>query len=428
MNEPLHVPLSSRPAADERRNPSSPSPLGHGPGAEECYRTLFDYLPIPVWEEDWTEARQYLSEIVAGGISDLDAFLRDHPDALAECDRRLRILEVNRTTLDLLGAATREELVNQRARVFTDRSLATFRQAAVAVWQGAPSFQAETSVRSLAGREIDVQFTLRLVPDPHKQRWLGLACLVDITERKQSELALRRERQTLEQMLELQEHERRLIGYDIHDGLAQQLGGALMFLQAFRDQFADRPSEPWKSFEQGFQALSEAMAEARRLIDDLRPLVLEEGGILPAVEALIEKLHARFGMEIEYVADAELSRLEPVREFAVFRVVQEALSNARRHSRSKKVRVELRQRRDHLYLEVRDWGAGFDPEKVPPGHYGLEGIRERSRLLGGKVHIRSAPGEGTRIALEIPVAWPSAPGREPKGGSAQGQHQATPSC
>lgn len=405
MNEPLHVPLPSCPAAESRES-SPPNPPGQRPGAEECYRTLFDYLPIPVWEEDWTEVRQYLAEI-ARGVDDLDAFLREHPEVLAECDRRLRILDVNRTTLEFLGASTPEELVRQRARIFTNRSWATFRQAVAAVWQGAMSFQAETSVRSVAGREIEVQFSLRLVPDPQKQRWLALACLVDITERKQSELALQRERKTLEEMLELQEHERRLIGYDIHDGLAQQMGGALMFLQAFRDQFADRPPEQWKSFDQGLQALSEAMAEARRLVDELRPLVLEEGGILPAVEALIEKLHLRFGMEIEYLADAELSRLAPVREFAVFRIVQEALTNARRHSRSKKVRVEIRQRHDHLYVEVRDWGAGFDPQKVRPGHYGLEGIRERGRLLGGQVHIDSAPGEGTRIALEIPTTGPA---------------------
>lgn len=409
MNDPLHAPLRCSSSSEEVRNPPPVERPPQGPAPEECYRTLFDYLPIPVWEEDWTEARQYLSDVAPRGVTDLDAFLHEHSEVLAECNRKLRILDISQATLDLLGARTREELIRERSRVMTERAWATFRQAAAAVWRGESSFQAETSVRTLTGREIEVQFTLRLVADPQGQRSLGLACLVDITDRKQTELALRRERQTLEEMLELQEHERRLIGYDIHDGLAQQLSGATMFLQSFRDQFAERPSEQWKSFDQGFQALSEALAEARRLIDDLRPVVLEEGGILPAVEALIEKLHVRYGMEIEYVADAQLGRLAPLREFAVFRIVQEALTNARRHSRTRKVRVELRQRHDRLFLEIRDWGVGFDPQKVPPGHYGLEGIRERSRLLGGQVEIQSAPGEGTRIALEIPATWPPPP-------------------
>ncbi len=414
MNDPLHVPLASRSMAEGTRNPSRPAAPDQGPLPAERYRTLFDYLPIPVWEEDWTEARQYLVEIAAQGVADLDAFLCEHPEVVAECERKLQILDINQSTLDLLGAKTREELVRERGRVFTERSSATFRQAAVAVWRGEPSFQAETTVRTLAGREIEVQFTLRRVADPDEQRWLTLACLVDITDRKKTEQALRRERKTLEEMLDLQEHERRLIGYDIHDGLAQQLGGAVMFFQSFREQFTDRPAEQWKSFEQGFQALLDALAEARRLIDDLRPVVLEEGGILPAVEALIEKLHSRFGMEIQYVADAELSRLAPLREFAVFRIVQEALTNARLHSRSKRVRVEFRQRNDRLYLEIRDWGIGFDPQQVPQGRYGLEGIRERGRLLGGQVDIQSAPGEGTRIALEIPISWPPAPENRPR--------------
>lgn len=408
MNDPLHAPLSSRSTEESRRNPPPTGSPPQSPGVLECYRTLFDYLPIPVWEEDWTEVVRYVSQIAPKDPKDLEAFLAEHPEIVAECDRKLRILEISQATLELMGAKTREELLSERSRLFTERSLATFRQAIVAVFRGKSSFQAETTVRTLTGREIDVQFTLRLVADGPGQQSLGLACLVDITARKQTELALRRERKTLEEMLQLHEHERRLIGYDIHDGLAQLLSGAMIFLQAFREQFAERPSEQWKSFELGFQALSEALAETRRLIDDLRPVVLEEGGILPAVEALIEKLHSRFGMEIEYVADASLGRLAPLREFAVFRILQEALSNARRHSRTKKVRVELRQRHDRLYLEVRDWGVGFDPEKVPPGHYGLEGIRERSRLLGGQVEIQSAPGEGTRLALEIPVTWPPA--------------------
>lgn len=406
MNDPLHPRLASPSAEEARSNPAPTGTPHQGPGVVECYQTLFDYLPIPVWEEDWTEVIHYLSEVTSGGVTDLDAYLREHPEVLAECERKRRILKISQATLEVLGAKTREELLSGRSRLFTQRSLATFRQAVVAVWRGESSFQAETTVRTLTGREIDVQFTLRLVADSPGQGSLGLVCLVDITGRKQTERALRRQRKTLEEMLQLHEHERRLIGYDIHDGLAQLLSGATLFLQAFRDQFPERPSQQWKSFDQGFQALSEALAEARRLIDDLRPVVLEEGGILPAVEALIEKLHTRFGMEIEYIADASLSRLSPLREFAVFRIIQEALSNARRHSRTKKVRVELRQRHDRLSVEIRDWGVGFDPQKVPPGHFGLEGIRERSRLLGGRLHIQSAPGEGTRLALEIPVAWP----------------------
>ena len=87
----------------------------------------------------------------------------------------------------------------------------------------------------------------------------------------------------------------------------------------------------------------------------------------------------------------------------IYRIVQEGLSNARNHSKSKEILVSLKQRGDRLRIEIRDWGMGFDPETVREDHFGLEGIRERARLLGGKCNIKSTPGEGTSIVVELPV-------------------------
>jgi signal transduction histidine kinase len=90
-------------------------------------------------------------------------------------------------------------------------------------------------------------------------------------------------------------------------------------------------------------------------------------------------------------------------ENAAYRIVQESLANACRHSKSNRVRVSLLQRGDRVRIEIRDWGAGFDPQTVQANRFGLEGIRQRARLLGGKCSIRSAPGKGTRITVELPV-------------------------
>ena len=90
-------------------------------------------------------------------------------------------------------------------------------------------------------------------------------------------------------------------------------------------------------------------------------------------------------------------------ENVIYRIVQEGLSNARNHSKSKKIRVSLKQRGDRLRIEIRDWGVGFDPKLVQEDHFGLEGIRERARLLGGKCSIKSKPGEGTVIMVELPL-------------------------
>jgi signal transduction histidine kinase len=90
-------------------------------------------------------------------------------------------------------------------------------------------------------------------------------------------------------------------------------------------------------------------------------------------------------------------------ENAIYRIVQEALTNACKHSKSKKVTVTMDQEGQDVRLEVRDWGIGFNPESVERGHFGLEGIRQRVRLLGGRLTIESKPGSGTLVQVVVPI-------------------------
>ncbi len=90
-------------------------------------------------------------------------------------------------------------------------------------------------------------------------------------------------------------------------------------------------------------------------------------------------------------------------ENAIYRIVQEGLTNACRHSKSQRVRVELMQRGDLLQIKVQDWGEGFDPARVDADRFGLEGIRQRARLLGGSASVESTPGQGTCLAVELPL-------------------------
>ncbi len=102
-------------------------------------------------------------------------------------------------------------------------------------------------------------------------------------------------------------------------------------------------------------------------------------------------------------------------ENAIFRIVQESVTNARRHSRSKNVRIELVQHGPLVRMVVQDWGVGFDPAVVGEGNFGLAGIRQRARLLGGTAKIESSPGQGTRVRVELPVVGNE--GRPRNGGS-----------
>ncbi len=230
-----------------------------------------------------------------------------------------------------------------------------------------------------------------------------LVIATDITQERLASEAVKKEQRLLRQLLELHERERRLVSCEIHDGFAQQLTGALYRLQGFRETLGRDPSAAWQGFDAAANLLCRAIDETRRLISGLRPLVLDELGIVDAVQYLVYEHRRDGGPEIEFEHDFPEGHLSSPLENALFRIVQESLQNACRHSRSDKIRVALNRRGDHVHIEVRDWGIGFVSDDVSGKSFGLQGIRERVRLLDGSVTIESAPGEGTRLSVRLPL-------------------------
>ncbi len=194
-----------------------------------------------------------------------------------------------------------------------------------------------------------------------------------------------------------------MIAYDIHDGLAQYLAGAIMQFDAFTHLKEENPKESQKVFDAGMLMLRQGHADARRLISGVRPLILDEAGIVAAISHLIHERRKPDGPQIEYHANVNFDRLVAIQENTIYRIAQEALTNACKHSKSEKVRVEIVQRGENVRIEVQDWGIGFDPNMVGEQAFGLQGIRERTRLLGGQSTIESAPGKGTRLIVELPL-------------------------
>jgi signal transduction histidine kinase len=226
----------------------------------------------------------------------------------------------------------------------------------------------------------------------------------DVTEQRLAAEAVKKEQRLLRRMLELQERERRLVAYEIHDGFAQQLTGALYRLQAFRETLARDSAKAWQDFDSAARMLARAIDETRRLISGLRPPILDELGVVEAVEYLVCERRLEGGPEIEFEHDLACPRLAPPLQNTVFRIVQESLSNACRHSRSRRIHVALRESDGRIHISVRDWGVGFNPDDVQRQRFGLQGIRERVRLFDGRVVIESAPNEGTHVSVELPLA------------------------
>ena len=153
----------------------------------------------------------------------------------------------------------------------------------------------------------------------------------------------------------------------------------------------------------GLTMLQQGHFETRRLIAGVRPPILDESGVVEAVAHLVHEQSRDKGPKIENRSRVDFGRLDPTLENAIYRIAQEALTNACKYSQSERVQVSLLQRADRVRIEIRDWGVGFDPKVVPKSRFGLEGIRQRARLLGGKCSIRSTAGKGTRIMVELPV-------------------------
>ncbi len=211
-------------------------------------------------------------------------------------------------------------------------------------------------------------------------------------------------RTLVEQLISVQEEERRVVAYDIHDGLIQRLVGARLHLLSLKggDTFTDQDRH---LLERAIDHLSAAIVEARRTIEGLRPPLLDELGLLPALEDYARALGDQHGWHLTVDASPDLQRLPESVEITAFRIAQEALNNAHKYAQAENVHIALEVDDGRLVLEVRDDGVGFDLNAVR--HHkqcvGLTSMHERARLLGGSCVVESRPGQGTRVRAELPV-------------------------
>ena len=225
---------------------------------------------------------------------------------------------------------------------------------------------------------------------------------LEVEQRQHAYEALRVEQERLKELLAQHERDRRLVSYEIHDGLAQHLAGAIMEFQSLESLPADAAAESRAVIAACRRRLVDALKEARSLISTLRPMSLDEFGVESAINELILRCQADGGPTVEFISALSGRRLGPTLEIAVFRIVQECIANAQKHSGSQRLSVELTEDGDWLCLAVHDWGVGFDPTSVEGDHFGLEGIRERARLLDGQATVDSRPGHGTHITVRLP--------------------------
>lgn len=217
----------------------------------------------------------------------------------------------------------------------------------------------------------------------------------------------RRFRSLAKAVWKVQEEEQRRLARELHDGLGQTLTALTHQLERLREKLdgtvaADVAARLDDSVEMARLALN----ESRELSRLLRPPVLDDLGLAVALSWLARTLEARTGLKVELALDGLDERLDADVETLVFRLVQEALTNVLRHAGVDRAQVSVRRSGELIALRIADAGRGFDPAAVLGGGAagsGLRGMRDRLELFGGRLEIVSAPGQGTRLAAELPL-------------------------
>jgi signal transduction histidine kinase len=235
-----------------------------------------------------------------------------------------------------------------------------------------------------------------------------MADRVATTSRRYAELY----RDASERLLTAQEDERKRLGRDLHDGVGQTLTAIVLTMDAAESCLwaGERtPSAMARSAILRAQELAAiALDETRDVAYRLRPARFVENGLVAAVKRLAETA----GVSVTVVADADLTRpgvLDPDDEMSVYRVVQEALSNAIRHAHAQRIRVELTSDGRILTVRVTDDGVGFDSSTKDDRGLGLAGMRERALILRADLAIESTPGKGSRVVMRVPLPAADAP-------------------
>jgi len=233
--------------------------------------------------------------------------------------------------------------------------------------------------------------------------------LRDITERKRAQDILEETHRQLHElyaaMHDVREAERMRIARELHDELAQWLTALKMDVSWLAARLPGA-EKPLIDKVEKMKKLVDAMVGAvRRIAADLRPAMLDDLGLTPAVEHLVHEFSQRTGIVVSLDLDAGAGEFKDPLVTAIYRMVQEALTNVARHAGATEVRVSVRVVGERLKVAVGDNGRGADPEALnKEKSYGLRGIRERARTLGGVASIRAAGQGGTLVEIEIPVA------------------------
>jgi PAS domain S-box-containing protein len=331
-------------------------------------------------------------------------------DAIYVHDMSGRYTSVNRAA-ERLSGYTREELVGRHfSSLVTPEYTRYVRDQLCKKLESSGETTYEVELITKDGRRIPVEVSSRLILE--KGLPIGVqGCVRDMSERKRAQEASRTYSRRL---IEAQEAERRRISLELHDQVGQILTAVKMNLHALRNNCSS--PEIITSIEENVRVIDEAVDQVRDLSVDLRPLLLDDFGLVVALRWYMDRLAKNSGIAMEFVSLSlnEDDRFLAELETACFRIVQEGVTNIIRHARASRILVRLERTGAELVLLIEDDGAGFDVGTVRntgngAATLGLRGMEERTQAVRGVLAIESTPGCGTQIHATFPLAIEKGP-------------------
>ncbi len=323
-------------------------------------------------------------------------------DGVAIIDREWRLLYVNRKGAELVGKTPADIVGHRLTDLFPGSAAPDFRRA----HRKAMLERIPVEVEGLYA-PLDRTFVHRVYPTDE-----GIAVFFqDVTEWRGREERLRVSEQSLRElgvrMRDAREEEAQRIAREIHDDLGQALTVLKMDVARLRARLSKAApdghvgDDVTGSLAEMDAVVDGAVATTRRIASDLRPAILDDLGLAPAIAWLSEQVSARAGFAIDVDVPAGDVSVDAAGAIVLYRVLQEALTNIARHANATHVTVKLRERAPNVVLEVTDDGRGFDPGS-PTRSFGLLGMRERTGSVGGSLEVQSTPGKGTRVRALVP--------------------------
>jgi PAS domain S-box-containing protein len=502
--------------------------------SEGRYRHIFQSAGVSIWEEDFSAVKAAIDDLKARGMTDFREYLATHPDFVSHAISLVKIIDVNDTTLTLLGARSKDELLASLHRVFLPETREAFAGELIAIAEGYTRFEAETVLQTLDGKRLFVLFTIVFPADsatldsvlvaitditerkrldnelrrsqayliaaqelshvggwsrgistgestwseetfrifgldpkgpaPSREEarqamhpddrdrveqtmetaarekrgfevdlrivrpdgsirsvhtkgqpvfndagdvveWMGV--VMDVTDQKRAERALRRARErTLEARFAAVLEERTRLARDIHDTLLQGFTGIALKLVAAINRVTE-PVESVVALRELVGLAQQTLTDARRAVWDLRSPALAGGDFPAALRSAAEDCVRGTILGLQYDVGGPPRPVDPDVEAVVVRVAQEAITNVVKHADARTVRVRLSFETHRVRLSVIDDGRGFTVASdfhTYGGHWGLLGMRERASQVHGRLALRSTPDHGTEVVLLVPYA------------------------